>query len=77
MISGRRDRTQTTRYSEKLDRPRNGLERAFDRLKIDRAIATRYDKLASSFPGMLHAVAIGFWRRFVHTVELYLVNQHA
>lgn len=48
-------------------RLRNGIERAFGRLKINRAIATRYDKLASSFLGMLHLASIKFWLRFVHT----------
>jgi len=35
-------------------------------LKINRAIATRYDKLAESFLGMLHLAAIKYWLKFVH-----------
>ncbi|MFO0293685.1 MAG: IS5 family transposase [Rhodospirillales bacterium] len=67
VIPGRRNRKQPIRYSKKLYRLRNGIERTFGRLKINRAIATSYDKLASSFLGMLHLASIKFWLRFVHT----------
>jgi hypothetical protein len=36
-------------------------------LKINRAIATRYDKLAESFMGMLHIASFKHWLKFVHT----------
>jgi transposase len=36
-------------------------------LKINRAIATRYDKLADSFLGMLHLAATRDWIKFVHS----------
>jgi transposase len=39
-------------------RERNRIERMIGHLKINRAIATRYDKLASSFLDALHIAAI-------------------
>ncbi|PZO66643.1 MAG: IS5/IS1182 family transposase, partial [Pelagerythrobacter marensis] len=40
--------------------------RFFGRLKINRAIATRYDQLAESFLGMVHIAAARHWLQFVH-----------
>lgn len=67
VIPGRRNRKEPIRYSRELYRLRNGIERTFGRIKINRAIATRYDKLASSFLGMLHLASIKLWLKFVHT----------
>jgi transposase len=50
-----------------LYRQRNGIERTFGRLKINRAIATRYDQTPSSFLGMVYLATIRFWLKFVHT----------
>ena len=38
----------------------------FGHLKINRAITTRYDQLASSFLGMLHLATERDWLKFVH-----------
>ena len=35
-------------------------------LKINRAIATRYDQLASSFLGMVHLATARYWLKFFH-----------
>ncbi|WP_231639092.1 hypothetical protein [Sphingomonas profundi] len=35
-------------------------------LEINRAIATRYDQLASSFLGMVHLATARYWPKFVH-----------
>jgi hypothetical protein len=35
-------------------------------LKINRAIATRYDQLAESFLGMLFIASARYWIKFVH-----------
>jgi hypothetical protein len=35
-------------------------------LKINRAIATRYDQLADSFLGMLYITPACYWFKFVH-----------
>ncbi len=38
----------------------------FGHLKINRAIATRYDQLTSSFLGMAHLATARHWLKFVH-----------
>jgi len=38
----------------------------FGHLKINRAIATRYDQLADSFLGMLSLASARYWLKFVH-----------
>ena len=67
VISPRSNRKTLIRWSKRLYIERNRIERMIGRLKINRAIATRYDKLAESFLGMLHVAAIKFWLKFVHT----------
>ncbi|MBI1205036.1 MAG: transposase, partial [Rhodopseudomonas sp.] len=42
------------------------IERMFGHLKINRAIATRYDQLANSFLGMVHIATTRYWLKFVH-----------
>lgn len=65
--SSRRSRTarplsDTTSH---LYRERNWIERVFGRLKINRAIATRYDQLVETFLGMLFLVSARYWLKFV------------
>ena len=59
------------RFPAEFDRDsykwRHLIENYFAKIKEFRGIATRYDKLASSFLGMLHLASIKFWLRFVHT----------
>ena len=43
------------------------VERAIGHLKINRAIATRYDKLANSFLGILNLAIARLWLKFVHS----------
>ena len=45
---------------------RNRIERFFNKLKHSRRVATRYDKLASSFLGFVQLATIRIWIRFVH-----------
>jgi len=66
VIPPRRNRKATIRWSKRLYRLRNRIERVFGHLKINRAIATRYDKLAESFLGMLYLAAFRYWCKFVH-----------
>ena len=54
------------RYNKRLYRERNCIERVFGHLKINRAIATRYDQLAESFLGMLCIASARYWLKFVH-----------
>ena len=39
----------------------------FGHLNTNRAIATRYDRRASSFLGMVHLATAGYWLRFVQS----------
>ena len=54
------------RYDKVLYRERNWIERMIGHLKINRAIATRYDQLAETFLGMLNLAAARYWIKFVH-----------
>jgi len=56
----------TIRYSKHLYRQRNCIERVLGHLKINRAIATRYDQLAESLLGMLFITSARYWIKFVH-----------
>jgi len=53
-------------YDRTLYKQRNLIERMFGRLKINRAIATRYDQLAESFISMVHIATAKYWLKFVH-----------
>ncbi|HXZ67928.1 MAG TPA: IS5 family transposase [Alphaproteobacteria bacterium] len=46
------------RWNKRIYRERNQIERMIGHLKINRAIATRYDKLARSFLDVLHLATI-------------------
>ena len=46
---------------------RNRIERFFNKIKHSRRVATRYDKLVSSFLGFVQIATIRIWIRFVHT----------
>jgi transposase len=66
VIPPRSNRKAVIRYSKRLYRERNCIERVFGHLKINRAIATRYDQLADSFLGMLFLASARYWIKFVH-----------
>jgi transposase len=53
IIPGRSNRRVKIEHDRALYRQRNRIERMFGHLKINRAIATRYDQLPSSFLGMV------------------------
>jgi hypothetical protein len=55
-IPPKSNRTATIRYSNRLYRERNCIERAIGHLKINRAVATRYDQLANRFLDMLYTL---------------------
>jgi transposase len=46
VIPPKSNRTKTFRYNKRLYRQRNCIERVLGHLKINRAVATRYDQLA-------------------------------
>lgn len=66
VIPGRSNRRVKIEYDRALYKQRNRIERMFGHLKINRAIATRYDQLASSFFGMVHLATARYWLKFVH-----------
>lgn len=66
VIPPKSNRTATIRYSKRLYRERNCIERVLGHLKINRAIATRYDQLAETFLGMLFIASARYWMKFVH-----------
>ena len=58
VIPPRSNRKATIRWNKRLYRERNRIERMIGHLKVNRAIATRYDKLARSFLDALHLATI-------------------
>ena len=63
VIPSKKDRLVPRHIDHNLYRDRNKIERFFSRLKQFRRLATRYDKTASSFLGMLHFVSALLWLR--------------
>jgi len=68
VIPPKSNRTKVIRYSKRLYHERNCVERMFGHLKINRAIATRYDQLADIFLGRLFLASAPYWLKFVHAV---------
>jgi transposase len=66
VIPPKSNRASIIRYSKRLYRQRNCIERALGHLKLNRAIATRYDQLAESFLSMLFIASARYWIKFVH-----------
>ena len=66
VIPPRANHAHPPRYNKRLYRLRSGIECMIGHLKANRAIATRYDKLAESFLGMLDLAAAKYWIKFVH-----------
>ena len=60
-IPRRSDQRHGGPFDREIYRQRNRVERLFNRLKQYRRIATRYDKLASSYHAMLTIAAILLW----------------
>lgn len=66
VIPGRSNRRVKIEYDRAHYRKRNRIERMFGHLKINRAIATRYDQLATTSLGMVHIANARYWLKFVH-----------
>ena len=66
VIPGRSNRRVKIEHDRALYKQRNRIERMFGHLKINRAIATRYDQLADSFLSMVHLASARYWLKFVH-----------
>ncbi|WP_240949994.1 transposase [Novosphingobium sp. ERN07] len=63
---GRSNSRVKIEHNRVLYKQRNRIERMFGHLKVNRAIATRYDQLANSFLGMVHIATARYWLKFVH-----------
>jgi len=61
VIPPRSHRIQSRPYDDIIYKERNAIERMFCRLKQFRRIASRYDKLASSYRSFLHVASIAIW----------------
>ena len=57
VIPPRKNKTYPQKYNKTLYKNRNQVERFFQRLKNFRRVATRYDKLPSSFLSFVHISA--------------------
>lgn len=66
VIPGRLNRRVKIEYDRALYKQRNRIERMFGRLRINHAIATRYDQLAASFMSIVHIATARYWIKFVH-----------
>ena len=63
-IPNRAGKKQQSCFSAVLYKDRNLVERFFNKIKYFRRIATRYDKLGSSYLAMVKLAAIRIWLRF-------------
>ena len=63
VIPSKKNRNVARLIDTNLYRDRNKIERFFSRLKQFRRLATRYEKTASSFLGMVHFVSALLWLR--------------
>ena len=67
VIPGRANRKEPIPIDALLYRLRNKIERCINRLKCSRRIATRYDKTAASYLGIIHIAASRLWFRSLST----------
>jgi transposase len=61
MISTKKNRRVQIAIDDAIYALRNRIERCFNRLKNARRVATLYDKLADTFLGFIHLVAVRLW----------------
>jgi transposase len=66
VIPPKSNRTKTICYNKRLYRQRNCIERVLGHLKINRAIATRYDQLVDTSLGKLYLSTARYWIKFFH-----------
>jgi transposase len=62
VIPPRSNRKHPRAYDLEVYKPRNHIERCFNRLKHFRRIATRYDRKAMYFLAFIHLAAASLWR---------------
>jgi transposase len=73
----KRNRKDPICFSLHLYRARNLMERAFNRIKHCRRIATRYDKLAANYRAFVQLASIRLWLRVYEftTQSVKLITQ--
>ena len=64
LIPLRSNRKNQRKYNKELYKKRNLIERMFNKMKHFRRVATRYDKLATSFLSFVHIAGISLWLNF-------------
>ena len=69
VFPSRSNRRVKIEHDRPLYRERNRMERFLRRLKINRAIATRYDQRAKRYLGMAQIAAAKSWYKFVHASQ--------
>jgi len=67
VIPSRSNRKQIVPVDGFIYALRNQIERCFNKLKCSRRFATRYDKTAASYLGIIHIVAARLWLRSLST----------
>lgn len=60
-VPAKSNRRRKPRFSKRLYRERNQVERFFSKLKHFRRVATRYDKLAANFLAMVQLASMRPW----------------
>jgi len=68
-IPNKSNRTKQYRWTKKLYRERNLIERFFNKLKHFRRIATRYDKLGANFLAFIQLAAARIWLRSIESTS--------
>ena len=63
VIPSRENRRVVRKYSKKIYKERNIIERAFNKLKHFRRVATRYEKTLINFVALLHLAGAMLWLR--------------
>lgn len=67
MIPGRKNRKISIPVDDFIYALRNQVERAINKLKCSRRLATRYDKTADSYLAFIHISSVRLWiRHFVN-----------
>ena len=61
VVPAKKDRREAREIDENLYRDRNKVERFFLKIKQNRAVATRYDKTASSYLAVIELACIMCW----------------
>lgn len=68
VIPGRKNRKVPVPVDDFVYSLRNQVERAINKLKCSRRLATRYDKTADSYLGFIHLTSVRLWiKHFVNS----------